>query len=76
MHGPAVEHIAEVLFCRRLFLWVDEVEEGLADEGACLLVEMIGEEGREVEEAEVGGEEGPVCRGQSECRGTKGGREK
>lgn len=45
MHGPAVEHIAEVLFCRRLFLRVDEVEEGLADEETSLLVEVIGEDG-------------------------------
>ena len=61
MQGSALQHAAQVLLCGFLLVRVDEGEEGFTDEEVGLFLEVAGEDGVEVDEAEVGIEEGPVC---------------
>ena len=60
MKSAAVEDATEVLLGRSLLVGMDELEKGLADKLFCLLLEMTGKCGVEVDELEVGGEERPV----------------
>ena len=66
MEGAALEDIAEVVCGGCLLVGVDKVEEGLADEVVCLIDEMVSEDGVEVEEVKIRGEEGPVWCGEGE----------
>lgn len=63
MEGAALEDIAEVVCGRGLLVGVDEIKERLADEVVGLIDEMVGEDGVEVEEVKIRGEEGPVWSG-------------
>lgn len=60
MKRSAFQDAAEVTFCRSLLIGVDERQQGLADELVGLLREMACEDGVEIQELELGGEERPV----------------
>lgn len=60
MQGPTLEYTAQIMLCGSLLVRVDVCEEGLANDGICLFSEMASEDGVDIEEAKVGGEEGPV----------------
>lgn len=63
MEGPAFQDTAQVLFGGLLFVGVDKIYKGLADEEVGLLSEMALQHRVEIQEVEVGGQECPVYRG-------------
>ena len=64
MKRPALQHTAQILLRGLLFVGVDEGEERFSDKEVGLLLEVAGEDGVQVDETEVGIEEGPVCNAQ------------
>ena len=60
VHCSLSESLCEVSLGRGLFIWVDKVEEGLSDELICLIIEMVGEDRAQVDEVQIGGQQGPV----------------
>jgi hypothetical protein len=60
MQSLTLENTSEVLSRRLPLIGVHECEEGLADEIVGLFLKMPGEYRVEVDELEVGGEQGPI----------------
>jgi len=63
MESPAFQYASQILFGGILFIWVDEIYEGLADEELSLFSKVALQHRIEVQKVEVRGQECPVYRG-------------
>jgi hypothetical protein len=61
VQGSAVQDPSQVVLCRTLLLRMDESKQRLPKEHARLLTQVAGEHRVEMEEAEVGGQQRPIC---------------
>lgn len=60
MKGPAIDYIAQIMFCCLSLVGVHKREERLADESFRLIFKVTGKNGVEVDKLQVGRQERPI----------------